>query len=79
MSEELWESHKTYEKTSHPDIFRSGHEDLISNASLRKALKQLEVLIAASEPARIIALLDEVVPGASIRATPPPPDLTSVV
>ncbi len=79
LSEELWESHKTYERTTHPDIFRSGHEDLIPNASLRKALKQLEALIAASEPTRIIALLDEIVPGASIRETPPPPDLTSVV
>ena len=79
LSEELWESHKTYEKTAHPDIFRSGHEDLMSGASLRRALKQLEALIAAGQPDKIIALLDEIVPGASIRDTPPPPDLTSVV
>jgi FlaA1/EpsC-like NDP-sugar epimerase len=79
LSEELWESHKTYERTSHPDIFRSNHEDLIPNSRLQEALAELEGLIASSQPAKIIALLDEIVPGASIRETPPPPDITSVV
>jgi FlaA1/EpsC-like NDP-sugar epimerase len=79
ISEELWESHKTYEKTSHADIFRSGHEDMIPPDQLRAALDRFESLVSASDSESIITLLDETVPGAAIRATPPPPDVTAIV
>jgi len=79
LSEELWEDDKTYDHTDHPDIFRSTGEDLAPSADLAATLERLSALVADSRPEEIIALLDETVPGATIRETPQPPDVTSVV
>jgi len=76
LREELWEGNKTYEKTPHPEIFRSGAEDLAAEAALSAALERLADLTARSQPQALIDLLDEVVPGAAIRSTPRPSDLT---
>jgi FlaA1/EpsC-like NDP-sugar epimerase len=79
LSEELWEQDKTYEKTFHPDIFRSADEDRVSGEALEQALTDLAALVQASRSEDIISLLDAIVPGAAIRANPAPTDLTSVV
>jgi FlaA1/EpsC-like NDP-sugar epimerase len=79
LSEELWEQDKNYEKTSHPDIFRSADEDSVSSGALQQALEQLRSLVEASNTGEIISLLDTVVPGASLRESPATTDLTSVV
>ncbi len=71
LSEELWEKDKTYEKTPHPDIFRSDHEDRVRDGDLAAALQQLEALTKAGRPADIISLLDAIIPGADVRETPP--------
>ncbi len=78
LREELWEDDKTYEKTDHPEIFRSVTEDLLPAAELDALLNRLDALARAAQPDTIIALLDESIPGAAIRATPPP-DLTTVL
>lgn len=79
LREELWEDDKTYDITDHPDIFRSRGEDIAASKKLQATLKRLARLVNASQPEKIIQLLDESVPGAAIRATPPPADLTDVV
>ena len=79
LREELWEDNKTYDITDHPDIFRSRGEDVAASASLQSTLKRLTKLVNASQPDKIVKLLDETVPGAAIRATPPPADVTDVV
>lgn len=79
LREELWEDDKTYDNTDHPDVFRSAAEDLIASDVLAATLSQLSVMVSASHPDEIIRLLDEAIPGASIRETPQPPDVTSVV
>jgi FlaA1/EpsC-like NDP-sugar epimerase len=79
LREELWEVDKTYDKTAHPDIFRSTGEDSADSATLQATLSRLAVLVVDSQPEAIVDLLDEVVPGAAIRATPPPVDVTDVV
>lgn len=78
LSEELWEKDKTYEKTPHPDIVRSDHEDIAPAADLQATIARLEALTSNGRADEIVALLDEAVPGAAIRETPSP-DMTSIV
>ncbi len=79
LREELWEDDKTYDETPHPDIYRSTGEEVADSATLTTTLGRLAKLVADSQPQVIIDLLDEVVPGAAIRETPPPADMTDVV
>jgi len=78
LSEELWEKDKTYEKTAHPDIVRSEHEDAVMGGDLQATITRLLSLTLAGRADEIISLLDESIPGAKIRETPTP-DITSVV
>ena len=78
LSEELWETDKQYEKTSHPDIFRSEHEDTVTTGDLGAALARLEGLVSGGHADEIIALLDQLIPGAAISEMPAP-DITSIV
>jgi FlaA1/EpsC-like NDP-sugar epimerase len=78
LREELWEPDKIYEKTAHPEIFRSEQESLIQSDSLGQTLDKFELLVNESRPESIIQLLDETIPGAAIRETPSPADMTSV-
>ena len=79
LREELWEADKTYDLTAHPDIFRSNGEVMMGSEALQANLNQLVDLVANSRPDDIVTLLDEVVPGSTIRATLPPMDVTDVV
>src|SRR5512146_1480946 len=58
QSEELWEKDKTYERTSHPDILRSDHEDVVAGGDLTATLDRLEDLARRGGSAEIISLLD---------------------
>ena len=78
MREELWEKDKTYEKTAHPDIMCSNHEDSLSSSELKATFSRLESLISGGHADEIISVLDEVIPGAAISETPAP-DLTSII
>jgi len=78
LREELWETDKTYDATAHPEIFRSVQESTPQSDSLTHTLDKLEHLVSVSQSEEIIQLLDETIPGAAIRETPPPPDMTSV-
>ena len=78
MREELWEKDKTYEKTAHPDIMCSNHEDPLSSNELLATFNRLESLTSGGHADEIIAVLDEVIPGAAISETPAP-DLTSII
>jgi FlaA1/EpsC-like NDP-sugar epimerase len=78
LREELWENDKTYDKTAHPDIVRSGHEDSLTSSELQSTLARLEMFVSSARADEIITLLDEVIPGATISETPSP-DITSIV
>ena len=78
MREELWEKGKTYEKTSHPDIMGSTHEDSLNTNELNAIFGRLEALISGDHADEIVTLLDQVIPGATISETPTP-DLTSII
>ena len=78
LREELWESDKTYDVTAHPEIFRSTQESAPLGDALPQTLDRLERLAEENQPDAIIQLLDETIPGAAIRETPPLLDMTSV-
>jgi len=78
LREELWEPEKIYDRTAHPDIFCSEHEDVMTSDQLQQTLPRLELLMSGGHADEIIALLDEVIPGANIRETPSP-EMTYVV
>jgi FlaA1/EpsC-like NDP-sugar epimerase len=78
LSEELWELDKTYEKTDHPDIVRSPHEDTVVGGDLAGTLMQLETVSRLGTINEIVALLQASIPHAAISETPAP-DLASIV
>ena len=78
LSEELWDSWATYEPTDHPDIVLLADEDIISDEKLYQTVEELIHLAREGYPSEIVTRLDRLIPGASVRATPPP-DLTSYI
>ena len=78
LSEELWDQWAQYKPTAHPDIVLLAGEKLLSGAGLSQTVDELVHLAREGDPGAIIHLLDECIPGAAVRSTPPP-DLTSIV
>src|SRR5512135_1728312 len=78
LREELWEKDKDYQRTVHPDILRSEHEDSVTGGDLAATLDELEQLAHAGRSAEIFALLDQSIPGAAITEAPAQ-DMTSIV
>ncbi len=73
LSEDLWEKGHVFKPTVHPDIFRMNERtDDLCGVELAQAIEQLICLAKAGNAPAIIALLDETIPGAAIRSTPPP-------
>ena len=85
LTEELWEAGTPLAKTLHPDIFRLENDAsasplsaLRTTLSLPQAVDSLTALSHSADTDAIISLLDELIPGASIRETPHP-DITSII
>jgi len=78
LSEELWDQQAHYQPTAHPDIVLLAEEDLISGLDLQQTVDELIHLASEGDAASIVRILDESIPGAAVRSTPPP-DLTAIV
>ncbi|MCK5316222.1 MAG: polysaccharide biosynthesis protein, partial [Anaerolineales bacterium] len=78
LSEELWDEGAGYKPTSHPDIVLLEEEDLLEGLPLRRSVNDLIHLAREGETISIVRILDEIIPGAAVRSTPPP-DLTAIV
>ena len=78
LSEDLWEQGTHFQPTAHSEIFRSQEDEEVDGQRLVKAIEQLEHLARQGEVDTIIRVLDEVIPSAAVRSTPPP-DMTSIV
>ena len=78
LSEDLWEQGAHFQPTAHSEIFRSKEDEEVDSQGLSQAIEQLEHLARQGEVDTIIRVLDEVIPSASVRSTPPP-DITSIV
>ena len=78
LSEELWDKWASYEPTDHPEIVRLVDEDVLSGQPLFSVVDDLLHLAREGDNASIIRILDEMIPGAAVRSTPPP-DMTSFI
>ena len=78
LTEELWEEGTPLEKTLHPDIFRLAADSSSPGLDLISAIDSLSILSHSADNNAIIDLLDELIPGSSIRETPQP-DITSII
>ena len=78
LREDLWEDGMHVEPTQHSEIFRAAEEEEVDGLQLARVIEQLAHLAHQSETDSLIRLLDESIPSASIRSTPPP-DMTSLL
>jgi FlaA1/EpsC-like NDP-sugar epimerase len=78
LSEELWDKWARYQQTSHPDILLLEHEDIMTGSALHTSVSDLIHLAREGDSATIARVLDELIPGAAVRSTPPP-DLTTII
>ena len=78
LVEELWEEGTPLTKTLHPDVFRIDKDDSSPSLSLSQAIDALSTAAHSSDTNAIIDLLDELIPGSSIREAPQP-DITFVI
>jgi len=78
LTEELWDESTPLLKTLHPDIFRLDNDASSLNASLSQTIEQFSRLSHSNDTEAIINLLDELIPGSSIRETPQT-DITSIL
>lgn len=78
LSEDLWEAGMRSQPTGHPEIFRAASDEDVDGKKLAEAVAELARLASQGETDAILRTLDEVIPSASVRSSPPP-DLTSVV
>ena len=77
LSEELWEEGVRFRSTDHPEIYRAEEDERVDGPGLQRTLAELTSLAHRAETEKLIRLLDDSIPSASVRSGPPP-DMTSV-
>jgi FlaA1/EpsC-like NDP-sugar epimerase len=78
LTEELWDEGTPLVQTRHPDISRLDADASLSGLELTQAIDSLSALSHTADADAIAALLDDLIPGSSIREAPPL-DITSVI
>lgn len=78
LREDLWEEGVEFERTPHSEIYRAVDEEKVDSTQLAPVIENLAHLAHQSETESLIRLLNESIPFASVRTTPPP-DMTSLV
>ncbi len=71
LSEELWDEGDQLKHTAHPEVLRLEGEAQLTGEELKNALSELLKLAQEGETQAILALLDQYIPGAMVRSTPP--------
>ncbi len=78
LSEDLWENGTRFQPTSHPEIYRAEEDEHVDSERLSQVIAQLERLLPQGEDQAILRFLDESIPSAALRSTPPT-DMTAIV
>ncbi|MBI2757260.1 MAG: polysaccharide biosynthesis protein [Chloroflexi bacterium] len=78
LSEDLWEDGMRSQPTEHSEIFRAVSDEDVDGKKLAGAVDELARLASQGETDAILHMLDEVIPSAAVRSSPPP-GLTSIV
>jgi FlaA1/EpsC-like NDP-sugar epimerase len=71
LSEDLWDDGNRFQGTQHPDIRKAERENELSGKELSNAVDELINLARDGDATAIVQLLDESIPDAKIRSTPP--------
>lgn len=72
LSEDLWDHGQTILRTDHPDIFKMDSQSELNGEELDQRVTEFNRLAREGDAEAIITMLDEIIPGSSIRCTPPP-------
>lgn len=78
LAEDLWDEGFQFTSTEHPDIFRLDNTEPLLGERLGETVDELIKLSRNGNRDEIITLLDQFIPGAAVRATPPP-EITSII
>lgn len=78
LSEDLWDEGFQFKSTEHPDIFRLDTTEPLLGDRLSNTVEALIQLARDGKSNEIIDLLDKFIPGAAVRATPPP-EITTII
>jgi FlaA1/EpsC-like NDP-sugar epimerase len=78
LTEELSDESMSFSPTAHPEIVRVESDEAVDGEQLNNTVDEMARLAQQDETDALLRVLDEVVPGAAIRSTPPP-DMTSLV
>ncbi len=72
LSEDLWDSGSAFERTPHPDIYQlDGNEDMRGEV-LQKSIDEIIGLAKDGDFPAVLGMMDDLIPGASVRSMPPP-------
>lgn len=72
LSEDLWDSGSAFERTPHPDIYQlRGNEDMRGEV-LQKSIDEIINLAKDGDFSAVLGMMDDLIPGASVRSMPPP-------
>lgn len=78
LSEDLWDEGFQFKSTEHPDIYRLEVTEPLLGERLDITVGELIELSRSGKNDEIIDLLDDFIPGAAVRSTPPP-EITSII
>ncbi len=78
LREALWDEGADYVSTAHPDVLRLNETEVMASADLQAAVEKLIGLSQDGNPDQLVAMLNDIVPGATVSSMPAP-DITSVI
>ncbi len=78
LREALWDEGADYVATAHPDVLRLNENEVMTSLDLDAAVSHLIELGKNGDRDQMVAMLNKIVPGATVSSTPPP-DITSVI
>ena len=77
LAEDLWDEGHTFARTLHPDIFRLEGQDNLAGDPLQKSINEMLRLAEDGDSRLAVSLMDELIPGSSVKSSPPP-ELTAI-
>ena len=72
LSEDLWDSGSAFERTPHPDIYQLGSNEDMRGDVLQKSIYKIICLAKDGDFPAVLGMMDDLIPGASVRSMPPP-------
>lgn len=71
LREDLWDNGHVFKPTAHPEIFQLNEQEIIESTKFREELDEVIRLSREGDTQTVIELLDAIIPGSSVRLSPP--------